>query len=269
MENGGSLKTVSYNNLGRYGRLGNQMFQYAALIGTSRLLERNSVAPVGARVGESCLRECFRLGACTDAYESEVFAQYKEGGFNFDVNMVPEMMKVEGNIDMVGYFQSDKYWKHCEDQVMREFKFHDSNHMSVNKWISDQKVNPEEYVSIHVRRGDYVNLQHTHPVQKDGYYLQALEFFPEDKFIVFSDDPNLAENSDLFGSLDNAVFSDLNQYQDLNLMSRCKGHIIANSSFSWWGAALGGGRTIAPKEWFGPRGPNNWDDVYRDDWVIV
>ena len=270
MENGGDVKSLSFNNLGRYGHLGNQMFQYAALMGTSKLMGYRSVAPSSTRGIKSCLRDCFKLGAVFDAMEENVYAQYREPDFSYDVNMVSELMKVDGgNIDIVGYFQSDKYWKHCEQDVMREFRFHDSNHMAVNKWSAENKINPEEHVSVHVRRGDYLKLQQVHPVQKDGYYLQAMEFFPDDKFIVFSDDPNLAENSEFFGSLDNAIFSDLNQYQDLNLMSRCKGHIIANSSFSWWGAALGGGKTVAPKEWFGPMGYPNWEDVYREDWIIV
>jgi len=263
------LKVLSYNNLGRYGHLGNQMFQYAALLGTARLLERSAVAPSGANVGKSCLRECFRLGSCTDAYETEVVAQYREQDFSFNVGMVPEMMKVEGNIDMVGYFQSDKYWKHCEEQVMRDFRFHDSNHMSVNKWVADNKIDPEEYVSVHVRRGDYLNLQDTHPICKNGYYLQAMEHFADKKFLIFSDDTEWVRKSQLFWHLEDVKFSNMNQYQDLNLMSRCSGHIIANSSYSWWGAALSGNKAVAPEDWFGPNGPKNWEDIYREDWIIV
>ena len=96
-----------------------------------------------------------------------------------------------------------------------------------------------------------------------------MEHFPDKKFLVFSDDMAWATSSKLFWHLENVEFSPLNQYQDLNLMSRCSGHIIANSSYSWWGAALSGNKTIAPRQWFGPQGPPNWDDIYREDWIVV
>jgi len=75
--------------------------------------------------------------------------------------------------------------------------------------------------------------------------------------------------SQLFWHLEGVKFSNMNQYQDLNLMSRCSGHIIANSSYSWWGAALSGKKAVAPEDWFGPNGPRNWEDIYREDWIIV
>jgi len=52
-------------------------------------------------------------------------------------------------------------------------------------------------------------------------------------------------------------------------MSWCNGHIIANSSFSWWGSYLGGSTTVAPKNWFGPKGPQDWSDIYREGWILV
>ena len=82
----------------------------------------------------------------------EINHVYREEDFTFNLNMVPEMMNVEGNIDMVGYFQSDKYWKHCEEKIMREFKSNDSNLMLFNRWGTDNKIEVEEFVSIHVRR---------------------------------------------------------------------------------------------------------------------
>ena len=270
MEDSLGLRTLSFNNLGYYGRLGNQMFQYAALLGSCRLLNCEGIAPTGVRSGcSSSLRECFRLGFCIDAVEQNINAQYSEQDFSFNADMIKTIMGIEGNVDILGYFQSDKYWKHCEDLVMREFKFHDSNHMVVDNWIAENKINIGDYISIHVRRGDYLNLQDTHPLQNDEYYLQAMEFFPDKKFLVFSDDMEWARDSELFCNLEGVMFADLNQYQDLNLMSRCSGHIVANSSFSWWGSALSGNKTVAPKCWFGPKGFENWEDIYREDWKVI
>ena len=66
-----------------------------------------------------------------------------------------------------------------------------------------------------------------------------------------------------------AYFSEGNDhFVDMCMMSLCDGHIIANSSFSWWGAWIGQGKTVAPKKWFGSEGPKNWSDVYCKDWII-
>ena len=58
-------------------------------------------------------------------------------------------------------------------------------------------------------------------------------------------------------------------YIDLCMMTLCDAHIIANSSFSWWGALLGNGNTIAPKTWFGPKGKQDWQDIYCDGWEVI
>ena len=58
-------------------------------------------------------------------------------------------------------------------------------------------------------------------------------------------------------------------YVDMCMMSMCNGHIIANSTFSWWGAWLSGANTVAPKQWFGPRGMPEWSDIYCENWEIL
>ena len=68
---------------------------------------------------------------------------------------------------------------------------------------------------------------------------------------------------------ENTVYMENDLNVDLCVMSWCNAHIIANSSFSWWGAWLGGGKTIAPKNWFGPKGPQDWNDVYCNGWEVL
>jgi hypothetical protein len=121
--------------------------------------------------------------------------------------------------------------------------------------------------------GDYTNLQDKHPICKKEYYDEALNNLPDDLCIfVFSDNPNQAEN--IFSSLKRKmVFPETNdKYIDMCLMSLCDYHIIANSSFSWWGSWLSNSKkTIAPSEWFGasPDMPKDWRDIYCNGWKVI
>lgn len=107
---------------------------------------------------------------------------------------------------------------------------------------------PLPYVSIHVRRGDYVNNAYYVDLFKDGYYQKAMAEFPDATFLVFSDDIPWCEQQEVFKG---CQFSKGHgEVADMNLMAACSGHIIANSSFSWWAAYLSGNKTIAPLKWF-------------------
>lgn len=116
-------------------------------------------------------------------------------------------------------------------------------------------------VAIHVRRGGNPDLP-TEPNYADNpfyidltstdYYERAIAMFPKEKFLVFSDDIGWCEHK--WGHLANFDFAQGNQVEDLNNMAACKAQIIANSSFSWWGAWLSprypDNKVIAPKQWF-------------------
>jgi len=129
-----------------------------------------------------------------------------------------------------------------------------------------------ETVSLHIRRGDYLRTQDHHPVCSLDYYMDALSKFrdKEYKFIVFSDDVDWCRNN--FN--EDFIFTEGNtDYEDMWLMSLCDHNIIANSSFSWWGAWLNDNpnkRVIAPKKWFGPS-YSNWklDDLFCNDWEVL
>lgn len=114
-------------------------------------------------------------------------------------------------------------------------------------WTGDEM---NEYVSIHVRRGDYSGNSFYVDLSRSGYYRKAIEEFPDRKFMIFSDDIEFCRGR-FIG--DQYTFSEgKTELEDLNLMMHCNGHIIANSTFSWWGAWLGKGKTIAPsvKNWY-------------------
>ena len=117
----------------------------------------------------------------------------------------------------------------------------------------------KDFISLHIRRGDYL-YNPNHPVQPIEYYKKALEQMPKDlPVIVFSDDSQWCREHEFFEDNRFMISEDNEDHYDLCLMSMCGYHIIANSSFSWWGAWLAKSKKIiAPKDWFGA------DCVYKD-----
>lgn len=164
------------------------------------------------------------------------------------------------NRSLEGYWQSPGYFDAISSALRKEL--HPETPMGPHDLrIAGQILScPERAVAVHVRRGDYLHGVHAahHGTCSDEYYLRAFEYirrqvaFP--RFFVFSDDPDwVLSRSDLFGG---AVMVNHNgaecAFQDIRLMSLCRGHIIANSSFSWWGAWLSdrpGKRVVAPQRW--------------------
>lgn len=253
---------ISFNNLGRYGKLGNQMFQYATLMNVADKLGVSCCAPVSNAFS---IGGCFSLGSVEDKVSENVSNVFMEKGFWYQDSVFELDPSVDS--DIIGYFQSEKYFSRIEDLIRKEFVFKDE----VLK--STKNVGAEDKVALHIRRGDYMYLTDVHPVQDKDYYLEAMSHFPDSQFLIFSDDINWCRNADLFrGGEENGFhFAEGNQYQDLYSMSKCRGHIIANSSYSWWGSWLSENseKTIAPKDWFGPKGPIEWQDVYCDGWVVI
>lgn len=191
-----------------------------------------------------------------------------------------------GDVYMVGYWQSEDYFFNYKNRILSFFQF--KNTTIVEKY-SRQILSSTHSVSIHIRRGDYItdiNSNNILGVCSLGYYRDAM--FSIEKtidrdptYFVFSDDLELVK--DQFNFTKNVVFVSGNvgasSYLDMYLMSLCEHHIIANSSFSWWGAWLGTSQNkivYAPTPWFDngytirPICPKNWlllDKSYKD--IIV
>lgn len=143
-----------------------------------------------------------------------------------------------------------------DDYYLQDPKYFDQHRLKL-RGMFGQGIEPINQVSIHVRRGAnpsnpdepnysenpfYVNLYNT------DYYERAMEQFPDAEFLVFSDDVEWCKTQPLFKDCEFAGGN--TEIEDFNLMAGCKGHIIANSSFSWWAAYLSGNKTVAPSEWF-------------------
>lgn len=138
----------------------------------------------------------------------------------------------EGQIPDI-FLQDYRYFDKYKDELKQMFVTGDT---------------PVPYVSVHVRRGDYVDNPFYVDLMKTDYYKKAMAEFPDEKFAIFSDDPMWCMEQEIFyGSV---ISNSTDEIEDFNTMANCKGHIIANSSFSYWPAYLSGNKAVAPKEWF-------------------
>lgn len=262
---------LAFNELGNNGRLGNQMFQYAALKGiASRRGYDYCIPPFNIpRVDNYSLNRCFKLSSLTqnnfgilDRGHAPVV---REMQFHYDEvlhNLCPN------DVSIHGFFQSEKYFKHIRDQLLIDFEFHD-NIMEPAKNAVSNWNNP---IALHVRRTDYIT-NSNHSVLSIDYYQKALEYFDDDcEILIFSDDPQWCFQQKLFDSDRFLVSETNNNYIDLCLMTLCSGHIIANSSFSWWGAWLSNGeKVIAPSCWFKGSNNENLDikDLFPETWTVI
>jgi hypothetical protein len=169
-----------------------------------------------------------------------------------------------------GYFQSEKYFKNNREKILEFFTCNEVVDKIREKYKNELNV---ETCSIHVRRGDFLTLQDHHPTQDMEYYKKAISIVGSDKtFFMFSDDISWCKEN--FKFLDNVIYCENNEdYEDLYLMSLCRNNIIANSSFSWWGAWLNQNEnkiTVGPKKWFGPSKSNFiTDDIYCEKWIVI
>ena len=171
------------------------------------------------------------------------------------------------NCSLYGFFQTEKYFKHIEKQIRKDFTFKDDIKNECDDLIK-QFTNP---IALHIRRGDFVWNNKNHPPLSLDYYKSALESFDSDReVIIFSDDTEWCKEQELFADDRFAVAEGGDQFYDLCLMSMCGDFIIANSTFSWWGAWLGNrGKVIAPKNWFGETLGHDTKDLYCKGWTVL
>ena len=254
------------------GGLGNQLFQIAAAKslalskGGDLTIDMNNVgAPseLSHNKPQFYLDNIFRnIKVEPKAAEAEL---YNESHYHFQ-----ELPKWD-NICLHGYFQSEKYFKEHESEIRTMLKADQKTEEHLQSKYGEI-LSKDNTVSLHVRRGDYIGKEQFHPIIDKGYYEQAIEKHSGATFLVFSDDiswckDNLPEGPEY-------VFVEGNKdYEDLYLMSKCAHNIIANSSFSWWGAWLNENKdkqVTAPSIWFGPALLPSHDlkDLLPDEWEV-
>jgi len=248
---------ISFSNIGNLGRLGNQLFQYSYLRSQANRMGVSYACPhwVGDTIFD--LKEKNRIisdKACLTSYREP----RENCGFNVSATNISD------NTDVWGFFQTSKYFG---EKALKWFNFpqHRVNH------------NLSKFVGIHIRFGDYVELKHVYTALTRYYYFRAMSNFPNARFMVFSDDIEKAQA--LLGTQRSCNISYYRGGSDLDDffgLASCSGHIIGNSSFSWWAAYLSPNQknvasnmTIYPKYWFHPKWTTQNPDIGMPSWLGV
>lgn len=262
---------IGYNKLGSNGRLGNQMFQYAALRGIAAKRGYDWCIPPDTydHKDNYGLFETFEM---TNVKESNI--GFVSGDCIQENNhcFIPEFFdECPDNVSLDGYYQTEKYFTHIEKEIHDDFTFKKNYLIPCQEYINSLRSPP---IFLHIRQSDNIGREQYHPILSIEFFENALKQFSEDTLcFVFTDDMEWCKSQEFFKQ-ERFLFNEKNErysYQnidgtgklqntllpqiDLCLMSLCSGGIIANSSFSWWGAWLQNnrGKIIAPnsKVWFG------------------
>ncbi len=274
------------------GGLGNQMFQYALYYKFKKLgknvfldlsLYRSKIEKRKYELG------IFRNIVFDEATENE--CQCMRGSYKNVIDIILRKFDLKkyyyreregkfigeiydkNRIYLDGYWQNEKYFKDIRQDLLLQFQFPPLQHMeNINVAKAIQETNS---VSVHVRRGDYLNNKKTYGcLYQTDYYRNAIKYICDRienaVFFVFSDDVEWTKKYFKGCQFVIVDFNRENQsYIDMQLMSLCKHNIIANSSFSWWAAWLNQFRdkiVIAPKFWTINK---NIPDIVCDEWIVL
>lgn len=263
---------IGFNNLGFLGRLGNQMFQYAAVKGIAAHHGYEVIIPKH----DQKMRDPFGFDLKIEIHEPFLMSSLGRLGIVQGVNEVKERMftydeelveTCPDNTSLSGFFQTEKYFKHVKEDLKKDFTFHKEILNPCKEMMEDVG----EAISLHVRRTDYTT-NPNHAALDLSYYQEALNRMPQGvPVIIFSDDTEWCKKQDIFDGDRFMVSESDNQHVDLCLMTLCKYHINANSSFSWWGSWLADSeRVVAPKKWFGSGlAHNDTKDIYAENWEVI
>tara|TARA_B110001450_G_scaffold99707_1_gene94522 strand:+ start:186 stop:1043 length:858 start_codon:yes stop_codon:yes gene_type:complete len=278
------------------GGLGNQLFQYCSARSLADRLNVN----LGLDTREYNANSPFEMGLNHFNIRAEInpkgLIKHKKNGFlkyildiasgnhknvyketNLDFNNL--FVSLPDNTYLKGYWQSEKYFEKNRKNIFKDLQIIESQSKK-NKKIS-QNIDKTNSVSLHIRRGDYVtntayNIKHG--TCSLDYYKKSVDYLNKSlnkdfTIFVFSDDPEWAfKNLKLPMNIQFIKHNPATKnYEDLRLMSECKHNIIANSSFSWWGAWLNKNpkkTIISPKEWYADKNIKNIDIIPKN-WIRI
>lgn len=254
---------ITFSKLGTHGRLGNQLFQIAAVIGCAKTYRKNAKFPKWFCNYTKVYYSDFFKNKIDEALDrNQIKFNYKEPTFEY--KSIPIFKEP---VDLLGYFQSENYFKHCVSDILHYFEPADFLVKKIHDKYSNELTG--NTCSIHVRRGDYTGSK-VHDVCDLEYYNTCINNMISmniTKFLVFSDDINWCKSN--FTNGDFHFIEGNSPVEDLFIMSFCKHNIIANSSFSWWASYLNKNPekvVYAPKKWFNDASPiKEYESIYRKD----
>lgn len=231
-----------------YGRMGNFLFQAAAAIGYACRHGLEFTVPNSTNNPKN--NPIYLQHLVNPKFKiPDPCVQITEGPHSYQELPYNEEWRDKQNVILDGYWQTEKYFKECRNTVLQAFNF---------PWHS-----MPGFVSVHVRRGDYLQLTQKHPPVPASWITEAMGCFPGFHFIFFSDDIQWCK--DVFGRRKDVTFSKgTSEVQDLIEGTWCEHHICSASTFSWWQMWLNQNpnkRVIFPKRWFMPGRPEATHDI--------
>lgn len=280
------------------GGLGNQLFQYAIgraltlrlgcelVLDTSFYMQQTlrkyelNKFNIQARLATKAEINTAGAGRCLIArlirklgFTSLLYPSYIRE--NESISYVSAIDDCQAGCYLDGYWQNPTYFNEYKETLSKDFT--PIKPISNLAMIWFDKIKTTESVSVHVRRGDYIENVHTntlHGICSLEYYRTAINHMQREVkapvFYIFSDDIQWCKDNLKF--IDNAHFVDdtTSAIDDLVLMQHCKANVIANSTFSWWGAWLNLSQElqVAPKNWFSTPGRNSLE-IYPELWLTL
>lgn len=186
-----------------------------------------------------------------------------------------DYLKLKAPVYLSGFWQNPRYFNEFTEQIKKDLSFPSNLSVAASEYLKKIK-NCEVPVSLHIRRGDYLKHANLQGICTTEYYQKCLEMILQKHkniiVFIFSDDHEWVKVNIDFGVpmvVIEHTDKSFKDYEDLLLMSECQHHVIANSSFSWWGAWLGKNPNkivCAPSKWDGRRKSK---DIVEDNWILV
>jgi hypothetical protein len=268
------MSFATFSSLGYMGELGNQMFQIASVTGYARKYGKEAIFPEWTcKIGEKDYREEIFKNRINQGLTHELYNSIGSR-FDYDGLKYVDLANVEGNVDFRGYFQSEKYFSHCEDEIREIFQPHDRVKEYIETKYSDI-LSEKNRISLHVRTGRRgKNDYDVHSTPNRDFIEKCQAQFDDKLYVVFADNMEFAKT--LLPSDKKYVFiENESNYIDLFFMTYFDSYILADSTFGWWGAWLSqhkNPKVVVMKNWFNPykeKAYLNDNDVVPDRWIKI